>query len=65
MKILDGVHEELIHRGELLTGSAMQDFKFDKNFTDKLRRLFEERFIQIQSDASLKTAKLMYKDVKF
>ena len=45
MKILDGVYEELIHRGELLTGSAMRDFKFDKDFTEKLRKLFEERFI--------------------
>ena len=56
MKILDGVYEELNHRGELLTGSAMRDFKFDKDFVDKLKKLFEMGFKQIQSDASLKTA---------
>ena len=42
----------------------MREYKNDKEFPDKIKRLFEEKFEQVQADASLKTAKLMYKEIK-
>ena len=51
-------------KGEPITSSSMREFKFDQDFAGKIKRLFEEKFEHIQSDASIKTAKLMYKDIQ-
>ena len=43
----------------------MQEMNFDPDFSDKIRRLFADRFQHVQYDGAMRALKMVFKDIKF
>ena len=43
----------------------INELHFDPEFSDKIRRLFADRFQHVQYDGALRALKMVFKDVKF
>ena len=61
--ILEVVDSQLTASAVHEIRSGLREIKLDPDFAERLRTLFAKNFQEVQSDAALKVARLMYKDV--
>ena len=64
-EILEEIETYLTVPSEDKINSGLREIRFDKDFSDRLKQLFEKKFADVQNDAALKVARLMYKDQTF